>query len=85
MGTGENVVLGLVEYLTPIVSFDVFMDDCFTSFRLLTHLRVNNIRATRALSKSRLSKCTILGDKQLKKKKHSHFEQRASRKKTVQL
>ena len=83
MGIGENVVLGLMEYLTPIVSFDVFMDDCSTSFCLLTLFRVNNIRATRALSKNRLSKCTIIGDKQLKKKKRGHFEQRASRKKAV--
>ena len=83
MGSGENVVLGLMEYLAPIVSFDVFMDDRFTSFCLLTPLPVNNIQATRALSKNRLSKCTIIGDKQLKKKKRGHFEQRASRKKTV--
>ena len=29
-----------MEYLTPTVSFDIFMD---SSFRLLTHLGVNNI------------------------------------------
>ena len=43
---GENVALWLMECLTSSVSFDIFMDNYFTSFRLLTHLGVNNIRAT---------------------------------------
>ena len=67
-GLGENVVLRLVECLTPTVSFDVFMGNCFTSFHLLTHLGVNNIGATGALKKNRLRKCTIIRDKQLQKK-----------------
>ena len=50
---GENVVLQLMEcVLTPSVSFEIFMDNYFTSFRLLTHLGVNNIRATRVLNKN---------------------------------
>ena len=36
----ENVVLRLIECLTPAVSFDIFMN---TFFRLLTHLGVNSI------------------------------------------
>ena len=44
---GGNVVLRLVECLTPSVSFDIFIENYFTSFRLLTHLGVSNIRATR--------------------------------------
>ena len=65
---GENVVLRLIECLTPSVSFDIPMYNYFTSFRLLTHLGVNNIRATRVLNKNRLRKCTIIGEKQLQKK-----------------
>ena len=34
----------------------------------VTQLGVNNIRATGVLNKSRLHKCTIIGDKQLQKK-----------------
>ena len=49
---GEHIVLRLVECLTPTVSFDIFMDNYFTSFRLLTHLGVNNIRAD-VLNKNR--------------------------------
>ena len=80
---GENVVLRLIECLTPSVSFDIFMDNYFTSFRLLTHFGVNNIRATRVLNENRLRKCTIIGEKQLQKKECGHFEQRTSSKKTV--
>ena len=58
------------------------MDNYFTSFRLLTHLGVNNIRETGVLKnkkkKNRLLKCTIIGDKQLQKKGRAHFEQRSA-------
>ena len=67
-GLGENVAQRLMECLTPTVSFDMFMDNCFTSFHLLTHLGVNNIRVTGVLNKNRLRKCTSTGDKELKKK-----------------
>ena len=67
----ENVVLRLMECSTPSVSFDVFMDNYFTSFYLLTHLGVNNIRATGVLNKNRLRKCTITEDKQLQKKERT--------------
>ena len=40
---GENFVLRLMESLTPTVSFDIFIDNYFTPFRLLTHLGVNKI------------------------------------------
>ena len=65
---GKNVVLWLMECLTPTVSFDIFMNNYFTSFRLFTHLGVDNIRATCVLNKNRLRKCTIIGDKHLQEK-----------------
>ena len=65
---GENVVLRLIKWLAPSVSFDTFMDNYFTPFRLLTHLGVNNIRATRVLNKNRLRKFNFIGDKQLQKR-----------------
>ena len=43
-----------MEYLTSSVNFDIFMDNYFTSFCLLTHLRVNNIRAIGVFNESRL-------------------------------
>ena len=35
------------------------MNNCFTTFCLLTHLGVNSIRATVVLNKNRLRKCTV--------------------------
>ena len=63
------------------------MDSCFKSFRLNTHLGVKNIPATVVLNKSRLRKCTVIGNKQLQKKnERGHFGQRTSSKKgTVTL
>ena len=42
-----------MEWLTPTLSFDIFTDNYFTSFHMLTHLRVNNIGATGVLNKNR--------------------------------
>ena len=57
-----------MECLTPTFSFDIIMDNYFTSFCLLTHLRINNIWATGVNSKNTLRKCNIIGEKQLQKK-----------------
>ena len=76
-GLGDNVVLRLMECLTPTVSCHLFMTNYFTPFRLfclLTHLGVNNMRASGVFNKIRLRKCTIIGDKQLQKKERDHFE-----------
>ena len=57
------------------------MDNYFTSFHffcLLAHLGVNNIRARGVFNKNRLRKYTIIGGKQLQKKKRGHFEQRSA-------
>ena len=70
----KNVVLRLMECLTPTFSFDIFMDNYFTFFRLLTHLGVNNIGATGLLNKNRNS---------CKEKKLSDFEQRTPSKKVM--
>ena len=70
-----------MECLTPAVSFDIFMDNYFTFFRLLILLEVNNILATRVLNKSRLHKCTIIEDKKLQKMEPGHFIQGTSSKK----
>ena len=43
---GENIVLRLMECLTLTLIFDIFMVNYFTSIRLLTHFRFNNIRET---------------------------------------
>ena len=59
-----------MESLTPTVSFATFVYDHFTSFHRLTHLGFNNIRTTGAINKMSLCKCTIIGEKQLQKKRN---------------
>ena len=61
------------------------MDNYFTTFCLITDLGVNNTLATGVLDINSLHKCTIIGNKQLQKKKRGPFEQRTSSKKAVQL
>ena len=65
-GLRENVDLRLMECLTPSVSFDTFMDNYFTYFHLITHLGVNNIRATGVLNKN-YANALSLGTNSLKK------------------
>ena len=69
--------------LIQSVSFDIFTDNYFTSFGLLTHLRINNMWETGMLNKSKLRKCTIIGHKLLQNKEPVHFEQRTSSKKAA--
>ena len=77
-GLGEMVVLWLSECLSPNVSFHIFMDNYFTSFRLLALLAQHNIRATGVLNKKKLSKCEIMGDKELAKKPRGQVVQQKS-------
>ena len=72
-----------MECLTPTFSLEIFMDDCFTSFNLLTLLGVNNIPATGVLNDDKLRKCTTIGEKQLQKKERGHLKQRTSSKNAV--
>ena len=76
----KKAILQLIEYLTPTASFDIFMDNHFTSFRLLTHH--NKIRATRVL----VTQMRYHWEQTAaKKKKHGHLEQRTSSKSSVTL
>ena len=71
MRLGANVVLRLMECLTPAFSFEISMDNYFTSFRLLSSLGVTNIQTTDVLYKNRLQK------------KHGQFQQSTLRQKAV--
>ena len=64
-GLDEMVLLCLMGSLLSKVNYDVFMDNYFTSFRLLMHLGAHDIRATVVLNKKNLSNCIIIDDKAL--------------------
>lgn len=75
-GLGEQVVLDLLEELPRETSYHIFMDNFFTSFRLLDHLFNNGIRATGVIRSNKLSKCPIESSKSLEKKPRGFFDQR---------
>ena len=56
-------------------SYHIFLENYFTSFRLLIHLGVNNFEATGVLNKNTLRKCIITWDKQSQKKECGCFDQ----------
>ena len=58
---GEHVFLNLMECLTQLVNYHVFMDNYFTSVCLLTYQGDHGIRATGVLSKLKLKKCARKG------------------------
>ena len=72
-----------MECLTPTFNFEIFTDNYFTFFHLLTHLGGNNIRATGVVNKNRLLKFLSFGTNSCKKKERGHFEQRTLSKKAV--
>lgn len=75
-GLGESVVLDLLEELPRNVSYHIFIDNFFTSFRLLDQLANNNIQATGVVRSNRLGSCTVESGKTLEKQKRGFFTQR---------
>ena len=45
-----------MECLTPTVSFNIFLGNYFTSFRLFTYIGINNIQVTGVLKQNWLNK-----------------------------
>ena len=76
----KRFVLRLMECLSPTV-----MNNYVTCFSMPTHLGVNNIWATGVLSKNRLRKCTIVGDKQPQKSNVDTLDSAHQAKKAVQI
>ena len=66
----------MISYYANRGSYHIFINNYFTSFRLLPHRGVNNIRATCESNKNKIPKCTIIVDKQPPEKECGHFEHR---------
>jgi len=75
-GLGEHVVLDLLEELPRGISYHVFIDNFFTSFRLMNHLHDHNIQATGVIRCNKLGRCSIEPPKSLEKKERGFFDQR---------
>ena len=75
-GLGERVVLDLLEELPRGTAYHIFVDNFFTSFRLLHHLHQNNVQATGVIRSNKLGRCSIEPAKALEKKARGFFDQR---------
>jgi len=78
-GLGESVVLDLLGELPVETSYHIFMDNYFTSLRLLYHLLEHNIQATGVIRNNKLGKCPIEPAKSLEKKQRGHCDQKTDR------
>ena len=79
-GFGENVVLRLMEFLTPSVGFDIFIDNYFTSFVSLPTLEVTAFEQQVCSTKTSYVNVLSVGANSCKKKELANFEQRTSNK-----
>ena len=83
-GLGEKVVLDLLDVLPRGPCYHVFMDNFFTSMRLLKFLTHNNIKASGTLRSNRLSKsCSLHHKTVLNKGKRGDITQETSEDVTV--
>ena len=70
---------------SPTLTHHLFMDNYFTSFRQMTHLGVNIIRATGVLNNNRLRECLSLGTSSCKKTNLTTLNSAHQAQKVVQL
>ena len=63
---------------TPTVNFDIFMNNYFTSFRLLTHLKLTTFEQQVCSTKIGYANALPLGTNSIKKKERGQLEQRSA-------
>ena len=72
---GEKVVPDLLNSLPRKLSYHVFCDNFFTSFRVVQYFLKKNIKFTGTIRSNRLNKCPILDPKLLEKKSRGIYDQ----------
>ena len=75
LGLREQVVIDLLSELPSNVSYHVYMDNYFTSFRLLHYLAQNHVQATGVIRKNKLNNCPILNSSEIEKKSRGYCEE----------
>ena len=77
-GLAEKVVLSLCEALPNDKAQHLYMDNYFTSFRLLDYLAGHNIKATGTIRANKIRQCDIIDPKQLEKEERGYYQQRTA-------
>ena len=85
-GLGEITVLKLLDVLPKEYSYHVFIDNFFTSVRLMRFLKNNNIKSSGTLRENRIHKnCTISRKKVMSKGKRGFAQQQTSKDSTATI
>lgn len=80
MGLGATVVISLSKSIPNPGESVVYFDNFFTSIQLLTYLKENmGILSLGTLRKNHIQGCSLLGDKDLKKRGHGSYDHRRNK------
>uniref|UniRef100_A0AAZ1X7K9 PiggyBac transposable element-derived protein domain-containing protein n=1 Tax=Oreochromis aureus TaxID=47969 RepID=A0AAZ1X7K9_OREAU len=75
-GVGGDIVVKLCDSLADKVRFLIFADNFFTSMPLIEKLLAKGIYYTGTVRKNRMSKCTLMTNKDLSKKGRGSYDHR---------
>lgn len=78
-GLGYRVVTSLLACITNPLIHEVYFDNFFSSYILLSSLRDMNIKATGTVRENRLKSCPLTDSKQMKKKERGFYEAKCDR------
>lgn len=83
LGISSDIVVHLVKDLPEHQNFEVFFDNWFTSFQLMTVLKAKGFVATGTVRSNRLGKCDLHSDSKLKEKGRGSYDYRVEAKHDV--
>ncbi|KAH8038488.1 hypothetical protein HPB51_001661 [Rhipicephalus microplus] len=78
LGLGGSVVMRLFEHLPKAQNIKCYMDNCFTSVKLLLELKEIGILARGTIKGSRLAGCVLKTDEEMKKERRGSYDERVS-------
>jgi len=80
LGLGGSVVTSLMEDLPTGVPYKLFVDNFFTSTRLLDHLNTKNVSVVGTVRVNRMGKCPLKPVEQLRKETRGSYDYSLDRK-----
>ncbi|KAL3172782.1 hypothetical protein MRX96_038957 [Rhipicephalus microplus] len=78
LGLGGTVVMRLVEHIPNAQNIKCYMDNYFTSVKLLLELKEIGILASGTIRENRLAGCVLKTDKEMKKEGRGGYDERVS-------
>ncbi|KAH8027388.1 hypothetical protein HPB51_005154 [Rhipicephalus microplus] len=78
LGLGGSVVMRLVEHIPKAQNIKCYMDNYFTSVKLLLELKEIGILASGTIRGNRLAGCVLKTDKEMKKEERGSYDERVS-------